>query len=121
MEDCKLCVHKPVCDLWQNEERQDASFFSRTDDKCEFFLEEQRWIPVTERLPQEDMPLGVDHETVQVLLDDGTVTVGYCNRGLKVWVYLPVPVTNFVVGSTFSKSPVKAWKPLSKPPMEDAK
>lgn len=52
MEDCKLCVHKPVCDLWRNEERQDASFFSRTDDKCEFFLEEQRWIPVTEQLPK---------------------------------------------------------------------
>ena len=51
MTDCKLCVHKPVCDLWRNEERQDASFFSRTDDECEFFLEERRWIPVTERLP----------------------------------------------------------------------
>ena len=42
-----------------------------------------KWISVTERLPQEDEPLAALCEMVQVLLDDGTVTVGWCNRGLK--------------------------------------
>lgn len=52
MEDCKLCIHKPVCDLWRSNECQNASCFSSTEDGCDFFLEERRWIPVTERLPK---------------------------------------------------------------------
>lgn len=119
MQDCKLCSHRRVCELWNENECQNAWTLSSTDDKCDFFTEEHRWIPVTERLPQENMPLGAKCETVQVLLDDGSVTVGYCNRGKKLWVYLPDPITNFVIGSTFEKSPVKAWKPLSDPPKDN--
>lgn len=50
MADCKLCIHKPVCDLWRSNECQDASLFSSTENGCDFFLE--GWIPV-ERLPDE--------------------------------------------------------------------
>lgn len=52
MKDCSKCVHKPVCDLWRSKECQDAKSFSSTEDECVFFLEERRWIPVTERLPK---------------------------------------------------------------------
>lgn len=74
-----------------------------------------KWIPVTERLPQDDLPFGALCEIVQVLLDDGTVTVGWCNRGLKAWYYMPIQATNFV-GHAYDKTPVIAWQPLAEPP-----
>lgn len=77
----------------------------------------QRWIPVSERLPQDDLPFGALCEIVQVLLDDGTVTVGWCNRGLKCWYYMPIQATNFV-GHDYDKTPVIAWQSLSQPPKE---
>lgn len=49
MDNCKLCVHKPVCDLWRSNECQDASCFSSTDEECDFFME--GWIPVSEKRP----------------------------------------------------------------------
>lgn len=76
-----------------------------------------RWIPVTERLPQEDLPLGALCEVVQVLLKDGTVTVGFCNRGFRAWFYLPIEKTKFV-GHEYEKTPVIAWQPLAQPPKE---
>ena len=75
----------------------------------------QQWISVKERLPQDDLPFGALCEIVQVLLDDGTVTVGWCNRGLKCWYYMPIQATNFV-GHNYDKTPVIAWQPLSQPP-----
>ena len=53
-----------------------------------------KWISVKDRLPQDDLPFGALCEIVQVLLDDGTVTVGWCNRGLKCWYYMPIQATN---------------------------
>lgn len=75
----------------------------------------QEWISVNEHLPQDDLPFGALCEIVQVLLDDGTVTVGWCNKGLKCWYYMPIQATNFV-GHDYNKTPVVAWKPLSQPP-----
>lgn len=75
----------------------------------------QEWISVEDRLPQDDLPFGALCEIVQVLLDDGTVTVGWCNRGLKCWYYMPVQATNFV-GHDYDKTPVVAWQPLAQPP-----
>ena len=75
----------------------------------------QEWISVKDRLPQDDLPFGALCETVQVLLDDGTVTVGWCNRGLKCWYYMPIQATNFVVHD-YDKTPVIAWQSLAQPP-----
>ena len=75
----------------------------------------QEWISVKEHLPQDDLPFGALCEVVQVLLDDGTVTVGWCNRGLKCWYYMPIQATNFV-GHDYDKTPVVAWQPLAQPP-----
>lgn len=85
---------------------------------CELLAQrivKQKWIPVTERLPQDDLPFGALCEIVQVLLDDGTVTVGWCNRGLKCWYYMPIQATNFV-GHDYAKTPVIAWQSLAQPP-----
>ena len=73
------------------------------------------WIPVKKRLPQDDLPFGSLCEIVQVLLEDGTVTVGWCNRGLKCWYYMPIQATHFV-GHGYDQSPVVAWQPLAQPP-----
>ena len=43
MGDCKLCVHELVCSV---------KGCCDIADNCSFFLEERRWIPVTERLPE---------------------------------------------------------------------
>ena len=75
----------------------------------------QEWIPVTERLPQECEHPWITCEVVQVLLNDGAVTVGYCNRGQKLWYHLPLAHT-FFVGSSYEKTPVVAWQPLAEPP-----
>ena len=75
----------------------------------------QQWIPVAEHLPQEDQPLGALCEVVQVLLNEGTVTVGFCNRGFKCWFHLPVHGTSFVAHN-YKNTPVVAWQPLAKAP-----
>ena len=75
----------------------------------------QRWIPVTERLPQEDEPLGATCEQVQVLLADGTVTTGWCNRIRKLWYHLPLGDTHFY-GYPYEHTLVVAWQPLAEPP-----
>ncbi len=35
MNDCESCIHKKVCDLWHEQERQDAGCFFLDD--CELF------------------------------------------------------------------------------------
>jgi hypothetical protein len=85
------------------------------DDLIAHGVTAQEWISVKDRLPQNDLPFGALCEIVQVLLDDGTVTVGWCNRGLKCWYYMPINATNFV-GHGYDKTPVVAWQPLAQPP-----
>ena len=78
----------------------------------------QEWIPVSERLPQEDEPVGLVCEQVQVLLSDGFVTTGWCNRSHKAWYYLPYGDTRFI-GDGYENTPVIAWRPLAQPPGGD--
>ena len=75
----------------------------------------QQWIPVAEHLPQEDQPLAALPEVVQVLLNSGRVTVGLCNRGLKLWYHLPINRTS-LVAHNYDNTPVVAWQPLAKAP-----
>lgn len=74
-----------------------------------------KWIPVTERLPQEDEPEATTCEQVQVLLDNGVVSTGWCNRYFKLWWHLNYGETHFVAYD-YEHTPVVAWQPLAEPP-----
>ena len=75
----------------------------------------QEWISVKERLPQENEPVGTLCETVQVLLNNGKVSVGWCNRRTKLWYHMPYD-EDFVISNGYDNTPVIAWKPLAQPP-----
>lgn len=75
----------------------------------------QEWISVKEHLPQENEPEGTLCETVQVLLNNGKVSVGWCNRLTKMWWHLGYGEVKFV-GYEYDNTPVIAWQPLAQPP-----
>ena len=75
----------------------------------------QEWISVKERLPQENEPEGKVCEQVQVLLINGAVSTGWCNRLTKMWWHLGYGDTKFV-GYEYNNTPVIAWQPLAQPP-----
>ena len=70
------------------------------------------WIPCSERLPQESEPVCTLCEVVNVMLKDGIVTSGWCNRYLEKWYVLdhyhdyPLP---------YEYKDVIAWQPLPQP------
>lgn len=106
MTDCNLCVHKTVCDLWRSNECQDASCFGNGGE-CDFFLEERRWIPVTERLPEKDI------EVVGWYKDNpfSPFRYGIVSWNGHGWVF------------TYAQryvDDVTHWMPLPEPPKEDA-
>ena len=75
----------------------------------------QEWISVEEHLPQENEPEKAICEQVQVLLDNGVVSTGWCNRRTKLWWHLNYGETDFT-GCDYEHTPVIAWKPLAQPP-----
>ena len=75
----------------------------------------QEWISVDDRLPQENEPEGAICEQVQVLLDNGVVSTGWCNRRTKMWWHLNYGETDFT-GCDYEHTPVIAWQPLAQPP-----
>ena len=75
----------------------------------------QEWISVEEHLPQENEPEGAICEQVQVLLDNGVVSTGWCNRRTKLWWHLNYGETYFT-GCDYEHTPVIAWQPLAQPP-----
>ena len=75
----------------------------------------QEWISVKEHLPQENEPDGAICEQVQVLLDNGVVSTGLCNRHTKLWWHLNYGETHFI-GYDYEHTPVIAWQPLAQPP-----
>ena len=75
----------------------------------------QEWISVKEHLPQENEPEGAICEQVQVLLDNGVVSTGWCNRHTKLWWHLNYGETDFT-GCDYDHTPVIAWQPLAQPP-----
>lgn len=75
----------------------------------------QEWISVDDRLPQENEPEGAICEQVQVLLDNGVVSTGWCNRRTKLWWHLNYGETDFT-GCDYEHTPVIAWQPLAQPP-----
>ena len=73
------------------------------------------WISVEEHLPQENEPEGAICEQVQVLLDNGVVSTGWCNRRTKLWWHLNYGETDFT-GCDYEHTPVIAWQPFAQPP-----
>ena len=75
----------------------------------------QEWISVKERLPQENEPVDTLCEIVQVLLNNGEVSVGWCNRRTKLWYHVDYG-EDYFTSNDYDHTPVIAWKPLAQPP-----
>ena len=75
----------------------------------------QEWISVKEQLPQENEPEGALCEDVQVLLNNGKVSVGWCNRRTKLWYHMDYG-EDYFTSNDYDHTPVVAWMPLSEPP-----
>ena len=73
------------------------------------------WIPVKEHLPQENEPEGTLCENVQVLLNNGKVSVGWCNRRTKLWYHMEYD-EDYFISKDYDHTPVIAWQPLAQPP-----
>ena len=75
----------------------------------------QEWISVKEHLPQENEPDGTLCETVQVLLNNCKVSVGWCNRRTKLWWHMDYD-KDYFISKDYDNTPVIAWTPLAQPP-----
>ena len=75
----------------------------------------QEWIPVKEHLPQENEPEGTLCKTVQVLLNNGKVSVGWYNRSTKLWYHVDYDKYYFI-SKDYDHTPVIAWQTLAQPP-----
>ena len=91
---CKECVCFPVCD--------ECVFRSFNAERCRNFTRKQRWIPVSERLPEKGK------DVVITALRWGEVDVGWCEDG--VWG------SEFV--NKYECGEVTHWMPLPEPPKE---
>ena len=72
----------------------------------------QKWIPVSERLPQ---ARGEVCKNVNLLMDDGLVTVGWLNENTGRAYYLDT-VADYVMRVPISRC--THWMPLPEPPKE---
>ena len=75
----------------------------------------QEWISVKEHLPQENEPEYKVCESVQVLLNNGNVSVGWCNRSTKLWYHMDY-YKDYYTSNDYDHTPVIAWQPLAQPP-----
>lgn len=75
----------------------------------------QEWVPAKEHLPQESEPEGTVCELVQVLLVNGDVSTGWCNRRTKLWWHFDYGASDFI-DHDYDHTPVIAWQPLAQPP-----
>ena len=75
----------------------------------------QEWILAKEHLPQENEPEGTVCELVQVLLVNGDVSTGWCNRRAKLWWHFDYGASDFI-DHDYDHTPVIAWQPLAQPP-----
>ena len=75
----------------------------------------QEWISVKENQPQENEPEGTVCELVQVLLVNGDVSTGWCNRRTKLWWHFSYGTSDFI-DHDYDNTPVIAWQLLAQPP-----
>ena len=85
-------VREKLIDLIIDTKRTDPETDSFTEYLADHLISHgvtvQEWISVKERLPQENEPEGKVCEQVQVLLINGAVSTGWCNRLTKMWWHL---------------------------------
>lgn len=81
-------------------------------------VELPRWIPVTERLPQEDEPPETLCELFNLRHSDGYVTAGWCNRSSGKWHYIPHD-DDFIATQGLDSGAITHWMPLPERPKED--
>ena len=75
----------------------------------------QEWISVKEHIPQENEPENTLCKNVQVLLNNGKVSVGWCNRRTKLWYHMNYD-EDYFISNDYDHTPVIAWQPLAQPP-----
>ena len=99
----------------KGDDRLDYSFEDVADYLIAHGVTVQEWIPVKERLPQENEPEGALCEDVQVLLNNGKVSVGWCNRRTKLWYHMDYG-EDYFTSNDYDHTPVVAWMPLPEMP-----
>ena len=99
----------------KGDDRLDYSFEDVADYLIANGVMVQEWISVKEQLPQENEPEGALCEDVQVLLNNGKVSVGWCNRRTKLWYHMDYG-EDYFTSNDYDHTPVVAWMPLSEPP-----
>ena len=102
--ECKDCFANGSCYYYREADRLIANGITV-----------QEWISVKEHLPQENEPEGTLCETVQVLLNNGKVSVGWCNRITKLWYHMDYD-KDYYTSNDYDHTPVIAWMPLAHPP-----
>ena len=75
----------------------------------------QEWISVKERLPQENEPENTLCDIVKVLLKNGKVSIGWCDRSAKLWWHMNYD-KGYFISNDYDNTPVIAWQPLVQPP-----
>ena len=103
------------CDTCRYSESADCSNERLADYLISHGVTVQEWISVKERLPQENEPEGTLCESVQVLLNNGKVSVGWCNRRTKLWYHMNYD-EDYFISNDYDHTPVIAWQPLAQPP-----
>ena len=111
----ELLRNSPHLDIVKGYKGNDCTFEQGADWLISNGVTVQEWIPVNDRLPQENEPECKVCEQVQVLLINGAVSTGWCNRLTKMWWHLGYGETKFV-GYEYDNTPVIAWQPLAQPP-----
>ena len=112
LQEDNLCERGECKDCFAN----GSCYYYRTADRLiAHGVTVQEWVSVKERLPQENEPEGTLCETVQVLLNNGKVSVGWCNRSTKLWYHMDYD-KDYFISKDYDHTPVIAWQPLAQPP-----
>ena len=75
----------------------------------------QEWVSVKEHLPQENEPENTLCDIVKVLLKNGKVSIGWCDRSAKLWWHMNYD-KGYFISNDYDNTPVIAWQPLVQPP-----
>ena len=111
----ELLRNSPHLDIVKGYKGNDCTFEQGADWLIAHGVTVQEWIPAKEHLPQENEPEGTVCELVQVLLVNGDVSTGWCNRRTKLWWHFDYGASDFI-DHDYDHTPVIAWQPLAQPP-----
>lgn len=106
---CKKCIHKAVCDNYEQWIGDITGFENIRAAKCPYF-QESGWISVEDRLPEGD--------STQVLMTDGEYC--YISSRNNMVRFLDCDGV-FIPGKSGAGVRVTHWMPLPEPPKEENK